>query len=63
MGGLWFEIKVDKRLKYGEITNYKRHIAENKFKIEVPIHVIPRERGAVSFDTSIGINVEVYNIK
>ena len=53
---------VENRQRYGEITNAKRSVDQNKFKIEVPIKVLPRQ-GKVSFDTSIAIAVEVYNIK
>jgi len=54
---------VENRLKYGEITNSKRSVGDqNKFKIEVPIKVLPKQ-GKVSFDTSIAVSVEVYNIK
>lgn len=62
MEEIQFEIKVENRLKYGEFTNAKRSVGDQKFKIEVPIKVLPK-RGEVSFDTSIAISVEVYNIK
>lgn len=62
MDEIQFEIEVQNRQKYGEITNSKRSVSQNKFKIEVPIKVLPKQ-GKVSFDTSISVNIEVYNIK
>lgn len=54
---------MQNRHKYGEITNSIRSdISQNKLKIEVPIKVLPRE-GKVSFDTSISVSIEVFNIK